>query len=251
MSVGCSFQGDAVLACGTEKQAPIRVGLTIKIVLKMKKVFSLLLLVAALFCGSVMAQNNMKDVVYLKNGGVVRGIIVEQVPGVSIKIQTADGNIFVYKIEEVERMTKEAAGPQRNYNNNYSGGYGEGYKNPTSAWCWSFFITGAGQMYNGQVGKGIGMLLGSLALNGVGSALVVEGEELGLLCYAGVLGLWVWSQIDAPATARRINAQNGYTFNLGDRTQLGLMPTMDYRELPLATTTGATFTPGLKVSLSF
>ena len=217
----------------------------------MKKVFSLLLLVAALFCGSVLAQNNMKDVVYLKNGGVVRGIIVEQVPGVSIKIQTADGNIFVYKIEEVERMTKEAVGPQRNYNNNYSGGYGEGYKNPTSAWLWSFFITGAGQIYNGQVGKGVGMLLGSLVLNGAGYGFAIDGYDAAFLCWAGVLGLWIWSQVDAPATARRLNAKNGYTFNLGDRTQLGLMPTIDYREMPLATTTGAALTPGFKVSLSF
>lgn len=218
----------------------------------MKKVFSLLLLVAALFCGSVLAQGNMKDVVYLKNGGMVKGVIVEQVPGVSIKIQTGDGNIFVYKIEEIERMTKEAAGPQRN---NYNGSYDEGYKNPTSAWLWSFFITGAGQIYNGQVGKGIGMLAGQLVLNGIAYGFLIEGDEdlalVGALASLGSLGIWIWSQIDASSTARRMNAQNGYTFNLGDRTQLGLMPTIDYREMPLATTTGASITPGFKVSLSF
>lgn len=47
------------------------------------------------------------DVVYLKNGSVIRGIIIEQVPNVSIKIETAGGSVFVYKMEEVERMTKE------------------------------------------------------------------------------------------------------------------------------------------------
>jgi hypothetical protein len=66
----------------------------------------LLVLLAVLFAGLTMyAQGQMKDVVYLKNGGMVRGIIVEQVPGVSIKIQTNDGNIFVYKIEEIEKTS--------------------------------------------------------------------------------------------------------------------------------------------------
>lgn len=58
--------------------------------------------------GNLSAQNNMTDVVYCKNGAVIRGTIIEQIPGVSLKIQTADGNVFVYKMEEVEKMTKEA-----------------------------------------------------------------------------------------------------------------------------------------------
>lgn len=47
------------------------------------------------------------DVVYLKNGGVIRGMIIEQTPNESLKIQTKDGSIFVYKMDEVDRMTKE------------------------------------------------------------------------------------------------------------------------------------------------
>jgi hypothetical protein len=46
-------------------------------------------------------------VVYLKNGSVIRGMIIEQTPNVSLKIQTKDGSIFVYKMEEVSKMTKE------------------------------------------------------------------------------------------------------------------------------------------------
>ena len=52
-------------------------------------------------------QANMEDVVYLKNGSIIRGIIIEQIPNQSLKIQTADRNVFVFKIEEVEKMTKE------------------------------------------------------------------------------------------------------------------------------------------------
>jgi hypothetical protein len=47
------------------------------------------------------------DVVYLKNGGIVRGIIIEQIPNIQLKVQTKDENVFVFKIEEIERITKE------------------------------------------------------------------------------------------------------------------------------------------------
>lgn len=47
------------------------------------------------------------DVVYLKNGGVIKGMIIEQTPNVQIKIQTKDGSIFVYKFDEIEKITKE------------------------------------------------------------------------------------------------------------------------------------------------
>ena len=47
------------------------------------------------------------DIVYLKNGSVIKGIVIEQILGVSLKIRTSDGNIFTYKMEEVEKITKE------------------------------------------------------------------------------------------------------------------------------------------------
>ena len=47
------------------------------------------------------------DVVYLKNGSIIKGVIVEQYPNVQIKIQTKDGNTFVFKMDEIEKITKE------------------------------------------------------------------------------------------------------------------------------------------------
>jgi len=38
---------------------------------------------------------------------MVRGVIIEQVFNVQIKIQTKDGNIFVYKVDEIEKVTRE------------------------------------------------------------------------------------------------------------------------------------------------
>lgn len=57
--------------------------------------------------GSTSAQNNLEEVVYLKNGSIVRGTIIEQIPNQTLKIQTKDGNVFVYKFDEVIKTTKE------------------------------------------------------------------------------------------------------------------------------------------------
>ena len=71
----------------------------------MKKLFlSLVLVLSSLV---MFAQSNMREVVYLKNGSVIKGAILELVPNENIKIQTADGSIFVYPMADVERITNE------------------------------------------------------------------------------------------------------------------------------------------------
>jgi hypothetical protein len=54
-----------------------------------------------------MAQSGT-DVIYLKNGTVVRGKIVDQVPNVSIKVYTVNRTMVEFRMDEVERMAKEA-----------------------------------------------------------------------------------------------------------------------------------------------
>ena len=49
----------------------------------------------------------MEDVVYLKNGEIVWGTIIEQIPGESLKIQTADGSVFAYAMDEISKIVKE------------------------------------------------------------------------------------------------------------------------------------------------
>ena len=41
---------------------------------------------------------------YLKNGSVIRGMIVEQIPNKTIKIKTTDRNIFVFNYDEIEKI---------------------------------------------------------------------------------------------------------------------------------------------------
>lgn len=54
------------------------------------------------------------EVVYLKNGSVIKGTIIEQVPNVSLKIKTNDGSLIICKMEDVNKITKEET-----YSNNY------------------------------------------------------------------------------------------------------------------------------------
>ena len=73
----------------------------------MKKLFSLIIASFLVVITFNLYAQDYDDVVYLKNGSVIRGVIIEQVPNESLKIQTKDGNLFVYKFSEVQKMTKE------------------------------------------------------------------------------------------------------------------------------------------------
>ncbi len=72
----------------------------------MKKIsFILLLFITTI----TFSQNYLDEVVYLKNGSVIRGIIIEQIPNQTLKIQTKNGSVFVYNFSEVQKITKEAS----------------------------------------------------------------------------------------------------------------------------------------------
>ena len=115
-----------------------------------------------LFMGiAISAQaQNMADVVYLKNGSVIKGIIVEQVPNESIKLQTWDGNLFVYKMDEIQKTTKEA------YNN-------RNYRQPNQrqkAYNSSPFNKSQGYMGLVEVSGGIGV--GNWAATCIGATII-------------------------------------------------------------------------------
>ncbi|MBU4223165.1 MAG: zinc-ribbon domain-containing protein [Euryarchaeota archaeon] len=76
-------------------------------------------------------------------------------------------------------------------------------KNPGIAALLSFFISGAGQIYNGQLGNGIGVLLLVLALYFIGISTIDIGIGFLLLLIATIL--WIWAIYDAYTTAQKIN----------------------------------------------
>lgn len=65
----------------------------------------IMFLCALLATVSSYAQN-YTEVIYTKNGSIVKGVIIETIPNVSYKIKTSDGNIFVFKAEEIEKIEK-------------------------------------------------------------------------------------------------------------------------------------------------
>lgn len=85
--------------------------------MKTLKTLFLILSVSIFSAFQAFAQPPMEDVVYLKNGNVYRGTIVEQVPNVSLKVQTVGGNVFSVAIVEIEKITKEnKVQSENNYN---------------------------------------------------------------------------------------------------------------------------------------
>jgi hypothetical protein len=64
-------------------------------------------MIAIIWTPTLRAQKGCQDVVYLKNGSVIRGMVMLLVPDSSVKIETADKSLFVYPMAEVARITKE------------------------------------------------------------------------------------------------------------------------------------------------
>lgn len=48
-----------------------------------------------------------EDVLYLKNGSIIRGVIQEQNPRESITIQTFDGTLFTFETNEIDKVVRE------------------------------------------------------------------------------------------------------------------------------------------------
>lgn len=75
---------------------------------------SYLFLFLLLLASSGFAQRNFQDVVYLKNGAIVRGSIIELIPDKSIKIEEEDNNIFFFKMDDIDKITKEPSVKSQN-----------------------------------------------------------------------------------------------------------------------------------------
>ena len=210
--------------------------------------FLIALLLTGLVTHKPVFAQKIEDVIYLKNGETVRGTIIEQNPGESLKIQTADGRVFEFTIYEIAEIGREPVMKVE-----------EGFikakvKKPWLASGLSFLIPGAGQFYNDQYEKGLPQL--GVAL--VGAGLVWWGlrdnwethdsyerkSSLNPLQWVDEDGddwtvfvgapLWLassmWSVIDANLSAHRINREGqqpefGHLLELGgDRATLGIDP---------------------------
>ena len=210
--------------------------------------FVLAFWLTALVGHSPLLAQKIEDVIHLKNGETVRGTIIEQNPGESLKIQTSDGSVFEFTIYEIAEISREPVMKVE-----------EGFiktkvKKPWLASGLSFMIPGAGQFYNDQYEKGLPQL--GVALAGAGLVwwglrdnweshddydkkpswnplqwVDEDGDDWTVFIGAPLwLASAMWSVIDANLSAKRINQEGqqpelGRLLELGgDRATLGIEP---------------------------
>lgn len=71
------------------------------------RILRLLTIFGALSFSSVAFSQQSRDVLYLKNGSIIHGNIIEFQPGGNVKVQNSAGDVLVYQADQVEKMTKE------------------------------------------------------------------------------------------------------------------------------------------------
>jgi TM2 domain-containing membrane protein YozV len=148
----------------------------------------ILIVLLFLFVGILYAQEKTQDVVYLKNGSIIKGIIIEQIMNESIKIQMMDGSIFVYKIDEVIKIIKEPlvqVKPKLQTVLNL--------KSPGIAAALSVIIPGLGSMYAEEVSSGIAEMIFVYSFYGLYSA----DKRKGSICLLFGLGMHFLSIFEA------------------------------------------------------
>ena len=151
------------------------------------------------------AQQRLEDVVYLKNGSIIRGIIVEQIPFKSIKISTLGGSELIYTMDEIVRITKELPiKPKFPTMSEYSFVRMQREKNPGLALGLSFLIVGAGQAYAEEYENAIGHVV--IALSCIAAISIYDRDIQDVAIMVG-LGNWIWSMVDAPNAVARFNTK--------------------------------------------
>ena len=226
--------------------------------------FILIACLTAFVATAPLFAQSLEDVVYLKDGTIVRGTIIEQIPGESLKIQTQGGSTFLYALEEIAKIVKEpvlepevkaAPDPKPEDTTDVAkesmlemkGQVRVKKKEPWLAFALSLVMPGTGQFYNEHYTKGVVQLSAVAA----GAGLVYVGVQDDYRAWDGpwidpdqdnntrtLPGgiLWacahLWSVIDAPLSAIRINEQSqqsdpayGHLLEFdGGRATLGVDP---------------------------
>jgi len=237
--------------------------------LKIMKRVSLLLFLFSLLTANVHSQDAAyQDVVYLKNGSVIHGMITEQVPNISLKIVTNSGDIFVFKMEDVEKITKEKkvvvqSQQQQNVQQQrqpivqqnspvYKYTFGNeimphgSQKSPFVAGFLSLLIPGVGQFYNGDIGGGFFFMGCNVICNSIW--MTAEDESVLVVGVIGGLTVGICSIINASTIAKRVNLARGY--NLANNMYLKVEPTLLQTNC-FAQQNFSNITCGMSLKLSF
>ena len=151
-----------------------------------------------------LAQQITEDVVYLKDGSIIRGIIVEQIPNKSLRIRTQGGVEIKFKMSDVLQITKALPMSQLGSSKEKSSLTAF----TLSALCFGY---GYGQVYNGQYLKAGVHLVVASACFGIIMLSDSEPDDSITPAHLGLLigiGNWGYSMFDAYSSAKKINEQN-------------------------------------------
>ncbi len=126
-------------------------------------------------------SQQFQEVVYTKNGSIVRGMIVEFRPNHSLKIQTVDGNVFVYELSEIEKITRESSYAHGQFGVFGMTGNGKGFRSGNG---WDN-VSKLSDGYRGFVDLGYSVGVGTYGTGRVEFA-TSHGYQFGGHLYAGV-----------------------------------------------------------------
>lgn len=176
---------------------------------------------------STAASQEMEDVVYMKDGSVLRGVIIEQNPGDYLLLQTRDQNVLRFSFSDIDRLTREAREAPASAEPRVA----VAEKSPGTAMGLSFLVTGLGQFYNGESSKGVlHLVVGAVAagtmLAGVEDCYAYDDFDCSTFTIGalGVVGTKIWTMWDAYDSAKRINESAGaLAFERGG-VHLGISP---------------------------
>lgn len=147
----------------------------------------------------------LEDVIYLKDGSVIRGTIIEHILEQSITIRTIGGSQFTYTMDRITKLAKEPAITMPTIKKE---------KSPGVAAILSFLVLGTGQLYNEEPGKAL--VHWCIAIPAIAMMVTGTNDNYGHYDPDGdddvaILGLMIgggnllWSIIDASAGANRYN----------------------------------------------
>ena len=171
---------------------------------------------------SAQQEEETMDVIYLKDGRIIRGIILEKTDE-TLSVRTGSNRVIsLGSMDQVARLRQGRNVLERE----------RSARVLSKQWLLSALLPGCGQFYNGQHRKGGIQLViygigWGLALWGGTDVTIIETPGYYSRTYSptttsyigfGLLaGTWLWSVIDAPISAKNINKKEyGHLIKLGD-----------------------------------
>lgn len=96
------------------------------------------------------AQNRNTDVIYLNNGNIVKGQIIDSVPNVSVKIKADNGAIYEYKTTEIRNIKgNEVIMPEESSRRKYVD-----YEDNEKGYWWSAELSGGPSIFYDKANMG-------------------------------------------------------------------------------------------------